>query len=253
MSAASFYAIGLAALYVAYLFMLGPVMGQELRPLLLSALANVAPLGILGFAAREILRRFVLQRAALIQVAAHVGLACVFSLLWFWLLMVFLGLVAGDGLVEFIVRPFPDAAAAWQMFQGLTVYGLVAAIAYAESATSAAPTQEEQHQRSFRFFVKQGEELRPLNPDDVIVIRGADDYSQVVTPAVTHLVRLSLGTLGERLGERFIRVHRSCLVNVDKIERAEPAGGGRMLVHMDNGDTIASSRAGAKLLRERAI
>jgi DNA-binding LytR/AlgR family response regulator len=51
----------------------------------------------------------------------------------------------------------------------------------------------------------------------------------------------------------FIRVHRSWIVNVDRIARAEPAGGGRMLLHMENGEMIQCSRTGSRLLKDRVI
>ena len=52
-------------------------------------------------------------------------------------------------------------------------------------------------------------------------------------------------------GDTFIRVHRSRIVNANRILRAEPAGGGRMLLHMENGEIIPASRTGTRLLRDR--
>lgn len=48
---------------------------------------------------------------------------------------------------------------------------------------------------------------------------------------------------------KFLRVHRSTIVNFDHLSRAEPAGGGRMLAHMATGESVQVSRAGAQLLR----
>jgi DNA-binding LytR/AlgR family response regulator len=53
--------------------------------------------------------------------------------------------------------------------------------------------------------------------------------------------------------KNFIRVHRSHIVNVDRVAHAEPAGGGRLLLHMEDGELIPASRAGSRLLRERVI
>ena len=52
---------------------------------------------------------------------------------------------------------------------------------------------------------------------------------------------------------KYVRVHRSWIVNTDRIARAEPAGGGRLLLHMETGQTISTSREGAKLLRNRVL
>jgi len=88
----------------------------------------------------------------------------------------------------------------------------------------------------------------------IVSITGADDYAEVATLHGKHLVRLTLAEFEKALdGARFIRVHRSRIVNVDRVSRAEPAGGGRMLLHMENGEMISTSRAGARLLRDRVL
>jgi DNA-binding LytR/AlgR family response regulator len=53
--------------------------------------------------------------------------------------------------------------------------------------------------------------------------------------------------------QRFVRVHRSRIVNLDHVDRAEPAGAGRLLLHMDNGEVVSTSRGGAQELKNRAI
>ncbi|WP_176472961.1 LytTR family DNA-binding domain-containing protein [Sphingomonas lenta] len=48
-------------------------------------------------------------------------------------------------------------------------------------------------------------------------------------------------------------MHRSAIVNLDRVVRAEPAGGGRLLLHMEAGGVVQASRAGAKLVREQLL
>jgi len=52
---------------------------------------------------------------------------------------------------------------------------------------------------------------------------------------------------------RFVRVHRSRIVNLDIVERAEPAGAGRLLLHLQTGESVSTSRTGARLLKSRVI
>ncbi|RUL76194.1 LytTR family transcriptional regulator [Dyella choica] len=105
-----------------------------------------------------------------------------------------------------------------------------------------------------RYFVRIGDELRPIDMDTVVSIGGADDYAEVWTLSGKHLVRMTLTDFTKSLDPaRYARVHRSWIVNIHRIARAEPAGGGRLLLHMETGQTISTSRAGARLLRDRVI
>jgi hypothetical protein len=105
-----------------------------------------------------------------------------------------------------------------------------------------------------RYFIKMGEELRPLDFDMVVSINGADDYAEVSTTTGKHLVRTTLTSLAKSLDpSKYIRVHRSWIVNTHRVARAEPAGGGRLLLHMETGQAIQTSRDGARLFRNRVI
>lgn len=105
-----------------------------------------------------------------------------------------------------------------------------------------------------RYFVRIGDELRPVDIDTVVSIGGADDYAEVRTLTGKHLVRTTLTEFAKSLDPaQYVRVHRSWIVNTHRIARAEPAGGGRLLLHMETGHTVSTSRTGAKLLRDRVI
>ena len=96
--------------------------------------------------------------------------------------------------------------------------------------------------------------MMPVAVAEIVSIKGADDYSEVFTRTEKHLVRMSLAEFEKRLdAERFLRVHRSWIVNFTKLVRAEPIGGGRFALHMEGGETIAVSRSGAQRLRTRLV
>jgi two-component system LytT family response regulator len=67
-----------------------------------------------------------------------------------------------------------------------------------------------------------------LKPLDIHWIEADGDYVSIHTETKTHLVRETLKTMEERLGnEGFQRIHRSSLVNLEAI---------RELIANDNGD-----------------
>jgi hypothetical protein len=259
----AFYAIAALIVFVGYLIVFSLMGNQPLFENVLASARNLLPLAILATAVRPILERQVMQRRPGIQIAAHICLGMVFSLLWYWMLMVLMGLSGGTSFTDFTVRAvFPTPAYAWQLLQGATFYALVAALTYLRAqppfptfVVTGPPTEADAPAAAIsRYFIRQGDDIHPIDVSRIVSITGADDYAEVVTTEGRHLVRMTLAQFETTLPSgQFIRIHRSRIVNADRIMRAEPAGGGRMLLHMENGEIIQASRTGSKLLRERVI
>lgn len=217
------------------------------------ALANVLPLLLLAMMTHSLLRDQVMKLPVPRQMAAHAGMAVAFATFWYAGIVIMLAFFRGldDGV--FTIRGFSGPAFTWQVFQGLVIYAAVAATCYAIRGGRAAANLtivDDSAPRLERYLTKTGDEMTPVLVRDIVLIEGAQDYAEVATMAGRHLVRLSLGEFEARLDPaRFLRVHRSTIVNFDHLLRAEPAGNGRLTLHMRNGDSVTSSRAGAQLLR----
>lgn len=220
---------------------------------LIGGAANAIPTVFLGIAAYWGVRTFLIGRPLFIQIPGHAITGAVFALSTYWLITVMLGIASAASIVEFSVRPFPHPASSWQLLQNLTTYGVIAALAYLHaypaSATVALPGATAQPLN--RYLIKSGDDFIPMDVDKIVSISGADDYSEVATLEGRHLARMTLAQFEQALDPtRFIRIHRSRIISVQHIQRAEPAGGGRLLVHMENGESIPASRAGSKRLRD---
>ena len=261
-SAPTFYAIAALLFFLSYLVVLMLINPGSWRDRAVASFINLVPVAILALPVRFVIVRYLTGWRGGAQLAVHLVLAPIFSLAWYWMLMILIGLVAGQSATRFEVRPFfVDVAVAWQLLQGLTVYSLVAAIFYmrarppAPSFVIGGAAAPERHKPALsRYFIRRGEDIHPIDVAEIISISGADDYAEVATTGGRHLVRMTLNDLEKALeGGSFIRVHRSRIVNVDRIARAEPAGGGRMLLHMEDGEILQASRAGARLLRDRVL
>lgn len=236
---------------------------NDLTPLdaLIAGAANTAPTMLFGLAAWRVIVSRVVARGPASELFAHAVLATLFCLLSYWLLMILLASASAASLIAFEVRPFPSRATAWQLLQNLTVYGALATHAYwyaraqAERVTASdAPAGGAPSPALRRYFIRVGDEIRPIDADSIISIAGADDYAEVVTATGKHLARMTLTEFESVLDPtRFYRVHRSWIINIAKINRAEPAGNGRMLLHMADGDLVQTSRAGARRLREHLL
>lgn len=219
-----------------------------------NSIANVLPLALLAAASRAILAS-VIRRTVAVQAALHIVLAVGFATTWYALILVVQALFRGSRGEGFSVHVFSGPAFIWQSFQGLILYALVAAVCYAVrggreaasvSIVTTAPLE--------RYLTRSGDEMVPVNVRDIVSITGAQDYAEVATLNGRHLVRMSLGEFERRLDPaRFLRVHRSTIVNLDHLARAEAAGGGRLIAHMANGEVVAASRTGSQLLRSLIV
>ena len=70
----------------------------------------------------------------------------------------------------------------------------------------------------------------------------------------SYLVYLTLNDFERRLDpERFIRVHRAHIVNLDFVKQLVPFDGSRMQIEMRDGTKILASRTRSKELRQLAI
>jgi hypothetical protein len=95
------------------------------------------------------------------------------------------------------------------------------------------------------LVVKAEGELLRLPQEQIHCIEAARNYSCIVSDAGTHVVRLPLTTLAARLDARsFIRVHRSAIVSVAKLQslRALPSQ-----------DAIATLRGGREIRVSRSF
>jgi hypothetical protein len=261
----TFDLLAVVAIFAAYSLTIRLALHLDIRGSLLGGAANTAPVVIFGAMVRRIIQQKLIGRPAVFQLLGHLVLCAVFASLSYVLLIVLLGLFAGVGPAGFLVQPFSVSGAAWQSLENVTTYALIATVSYLQfqhgvrtGTPSAGSSTELPETRSdgalSRYFVRFGEELRPLDMDTVVSIGGADDYSEVRTLTGKHLVRVTLAEFAKSLDPAtYVRVHRSWIVNVHRIARAELVGGGRLRLHMETGHAISTSRAGAKLLHDRVI
>jgi DNA-binding LytR/AlgR family response regulator len=78
----------------------------------------------------------------------------------------------------------------------------------------------EKDQRSDTLVIKQGHEKHQLRMQDIVYLEAMKDYTRIVIAGKQFLVLATLSSMQEKLpAEKFVRIHRSYVVNVDKIEK----------------------------------
>jgi two-component system LytT family response regulator len=108
--------------------------------------------------------------------------------------------------------------------------------------------------RPDRLLVPDGRKLVAIAIDDIIWIKAEDDYARIHTGARTYLISRTLKDLEARLDpDRFVRVHRSALVQASHIREVAAEGGSRYRVRLSDGTNVLVSRARAPELKRWMI
>ena len=244
---------GVVLLLVCYMvvFLISPGARNTFPSVAIDALINVSALTLWGALAWWINLRSLLARSIRLQALAHPLLGFAFAVAWYFSVTVLLGWRSGDFSGSFSVRPFVSVAFIWQIFQGLTVYALIVALAVIRRVLNSTPAPK--GRSAARLLIRVDDEFVSVPVDEIISIERAGDYAHLLTPRGSYLTRKSLAQLERELpAERFVRVHRSHLIHLDALESAESIGGGRLRARLTGDVQVETSRAGARLLRERA-
>lgn len=82
-----------------------------------------------------------------------------------------------------------------------------------------------------------------VRADDVVLIRSAGNYSEIVAHGRAHLVRATLSELSDRLAPLgFVRVHRQTVINARNVRQVCRDGAGRALIHLACGNAVPVGR-----------
>ncbi|WP_345953854.1 LytTR family transcriptional regulator DNA-binding domain-containing protein [Mucilaginibacter sp. PAMB04168] len=102
--------------------------------------------------------------------------------------------------------------------------------------------------------VKIGDKILLIKLDDIIYIEAEDKYVFLHTSdGKKHLTDFTITGLEEKLPERFVRIHRSSIINTDHIKEIRKGFNGAMVFVMNNatGSKLTSSRSNGEMLRDR--
>ena len=101
-----------------------------------------------------------------------------------------------------------------------------------------------------RLFVRVGVAIVPVAVAAVSWFEARGDYVAAHAGPARHLLHLSLNRLEARLDpERFVRIHRTHIVNLDHVTAFRREGKGRLVAELADGTRLAVSRSRAHDLR----
>jgi two-component system, LytTR family, response regulator len=94
-----------------------------------------------------------------------------------------------------------------------------------------------------RIAVKSGGKIVFIRTEEIDWIGAEGNYARLHTGSRSHLLRETMSTLESRLDpDRFLRIHRSTIVNTESIAELEPLFQGDYVVILRDGTRLTSSR-----------
>jgi two-component system LytT family response regulator len=94
-----------------------------------------------------------------------------------------------------------------------------------------------------RVVIKADGRITFLNTREIDWIEADDKYVHLHTREGSSMVRQTLSTMETQLDpKKFIRIHRSAIVNVERIKELQPLFSGEHSIHLENGTKLTLSR-----------
>ncbi|MDX1661339.1 MAG: LytTR family DNA-binding domain-containing protein [Gemmatimonadota bacterium] len=102
-----------------------------------------------------------------------------------------------------------------------------------------------------RLVIREDDRIFFLKVEEIDYIEAADYLAKIHVGDEVHTIRESLTSLEEKLDPmRFVRIHRSTIVNLDRVQELQPWFHGAYAVLLEDGTTLKLSRSRRKQLQE---
>src|SRR5437868_3437919 len=94
-----------------------------------------------------------------------------------------------------------------------------------------------------RLIVKSSGRVFFVRTEEIDWVEASGNYVKIHTKAEAHLLRESMKNMEAKLDPKtFVRIHRSAIVNIDRIKELEPWFHGEYIVIMRDGTRLTASR-----------
>jgi len=109
---------------------------------------------------------------------------------------------------------------------------------------TATPTNKTAEQRAMdRLVFKSGGRIVFIQADEIEWVEASGNYVNVHVGKESHLLRETMNIFESKLDPRhFLRIHRSIIVNCDRIREVQPCNGSEYVVILKNGKELSLGR-----------
>lgn len=156
--------------------------------------------------------------------------------------------------VDYLLKPFTQARFAAAVARLLEGPGHESAVQGRETLAQALAQAAAAPARLERILVRDRGRIFPLAAGEIEYMKADSKYTVIAARGQTFLVRIGISELEAQLDPaRFVRIHRSALVNLDFVESMRADEQSQLQIHMRDGSVLGANRDASKILRDMAI
>ena len=183
------------------------------------------------------------------RIALHVTaalLTAISHLAWYWQLSSYFSPFLGKPFTRFGVYPY------FFIFWFLIDLLLYRVIMIVPTGAKRASPESNADRYTKQYAVRKGRAQHVVRTADITWIEAQGYYAGLHTGTDSFLIRKSLNALENELDpERFVRVHRSTIVNIEQVKEIQSDQSGAMTVTLLQGGDRNVSREGRRRLKDR--
>jgi two-component system LytT family response regulator len=147
--------------------------------------------------------------------------------------------------LDFLLKPFDQTRFEKALERARTQIGKTQTTGPAIDSRIVSLLEELREERKYpeRLIVKSSGRVFFVRTEEIDWVEASGNYVKIHTKSEAHLLRESMKNMEAKLDPKtFVRIHRSAIVNIDRIKELEPWFHGEYIVIMRDGTRLTASR-----------
>lgn len=154
--------------------------------------------------------------------------------------------------VDYLLKPFNRARFEKTVAHAKTLIGRIASGTINSQLVTLLSSLQRNREIGERFMIKSGGRIVFLRAEDIDWVETVGNYVRLHVSRESHLMRETMSGMELKLDpNRFLRIHRSTIVNLDRVKELQPWAKGEYVVIMRDGTRLNMSRRYRERLHNR--
>ena len=145
--------------------------------------------------------------------------------------------------LDFLLKPFDQTRFEKALERARTQFARSRAPVIDSRLVSLLEELRDERKYPERLIVKSSGRVFFVRSEEIDWVEASGNYVKIHTKTEAHLLRESMKNMEAKLDPKtFVRIHRSAIVNIDRIKELEPWFHGEYIVIMRDGTRLTASR-----------